>query len=98
MTLKDERELEQIEAGVSFDPEKSRWVANYPWVRRPEELPDNRKIAVQMMLSTEKKLDRNPEKAEIFHQQMEDLIERGVARRVGEEEMTQYEGPKYYIN
>ena len=53
MSLKDERELEQIEAGVSFDAEKGRWIANYPWVRRPEGLPDNRKIAVQMMLPTE---------------------------------------------
>ena len=98
MSLKDERELEQIEAGVSFDAEKGRWIANYPWVRRPEELPDNRKIAVQMMLSTEKKLSRNPEKAEIFHQQMEDLMDRGVARKVTKEEIEQHEGPKYYIN
>ena len=97
MSLKDERELEQIETGVSFDAEKGRWIANYPWMRRPEELPDNRRIAVQMMLSTEKKLSRNPEKAEIFHQQMEDLMERGVARKVSKEEIEQYEGPKYYI-
>ena len=98
MTLKDEEELEQIETGVSFDQEKGRWVAKYPWVRNPDELPDNRKLAIQMMMSTEKRLDRNSSKSEVFHRQMDELVERGVARSVSKEEILKYEGPKYYIN
>ena len=98
MTLKDEEELEQIETGVSFDQEKGRWVAKYPWVRNPDELPDNRKLAIQMMMSTEKRLDRNSNKSEVFHRQMDELVERGVARSVSKEEILKYGGPKYYIN
>ena len=76
---------------MSFDQEKCKWVAKYPWVRNLDELLDNRKLAIQMMMSTEKRLERNSSESEVFRRQMDDLVERGVARRVGKEEVLKYE-------
>ena len=98
MTLKDERELQQIEAGLKFDENGGNWLAAYPWIRSPTELPNNRKFAIKMMLATERRLQRDSKKADVFKQQMEDLLRRGVARVVTEEEFDGYVGPKYYIN
>ena len=98
MTLKDEGEFQQIEAGLKFDEKGGNWLAAYPWIRSPTELPNNRKFAIKMMLATKRMLQRDSKKADVFKQQMEDLLRRGVARVVTEEEFDGYAGPRYYIN
>ena len=37
-----------------YNREEKRWVAEYPWIRDPAELPDNKKTAFGMLMSTEK--------------------------------------------
>jgi hypothetical protein len=48
-TLKEEHELKLIEEGLSHI--ENHWVAQYPWIRNPIELPNNYK-AVFAKLST----------------------------------------------
>ena len=98
MSLKDEREYQMIEDGLKFDCTRGRWMAAYPWVKPPEELPDNRNVALATLRSTEKRLNRDKEHAQIYNKQIEDMLSREAARKVTESELAEYLGPKYYIS
>ena len=45
-TIKEERELALIEKNLSYDKQTNRWIAEYPWIKDPMDLPDNRKVAL----------------------------------------------------
>ena len=98
MSLKDEREYQLIEKGLQYDENRGRWLASYPWVKSPDDLPDNRCMALATLKSTEKRLGRNRERAEIYNTQIEAMVKRDAARKVSQDELVQYQGPKYYIS
>ena len=98
MTLQEERELSMIEDGLSFNSITGRWCAKYPWKIDPAMLPNNRYVALATLRSTEKRLLRDPLHAETYRRQMNDLLERNVARIISEDELKAYKGPKYYIS
>ena len=60
-------------------------------------LPKNRFIVLCTLKSTEKRLLKNEQFAELYKDQINNVFERKVARKVTEEELHQYNGPKYYI-
>ena len=97
MSLKDEAEYKMIEKGISFDSNRKKWVASYPWTTSPEKLPNNRHIAVATMKSTERRLMKDPTHADLYNKQIEDMVKRGAARKVSLEELNNYKGPVYYI-
>ena len=97
MSLKDEAELELIERKLSFNVKTGRWLAEYPWIRKPTELHNNRRIAIAKLCSTEKRLQKNPDYMSIYAAQIDDLLDRKVARRVTRAELETYEGPTYYL-
>ena len=90
MSLRDEKELSQIDSNIQFNSETGRWVASYPWVKDPETLPHNRGIALAILRSTEKRLAGNVSYAELYSRQIQDLIDRGAARLVEESELKEY--------
>ena len=96
-TLKEERELKLIESKLVFDSGKKRWTAEYPWIRSPEELPDNKRAAMGRLRSTEKRLAKNPAHAAVHQKQIEDMIHRGVAKKLTYEDLESYDGPIHYI-
>ena len=98
MSLKEEREYQLIEEGLSFDEENGRWIAKYPWVVPPEDLPNNRCVALAVLRSTEKRLARDPKHATVYNEQIEDMISRKAARVVSESELAKYKGPQFYIS
>ena len=98
MSLKDEREYRMIEDGLQFDLARGRWIAAYPWVKPPGELPDNRNVALATLRSTERRLNRDKERAQVYNKQIEDMVDREAARKVTERELAEYRGPKYYIS
>ena len=98
MSLKDELEYNMIQDRVTFNQETGRWVAEYPWIKDPRELPDNRKVAMATLKSTERRLLSNEEHKKIYSLQIEDMLNRKVARRVTEEELINYVGPKFYLS
>jgi len=53
-TIKEERELALIEKNLSHDAKEKFWTAEYSWIRDPFDLPDNRRAAFGMLISTEK--------------------------------------------
>ena len=60
-------------------------------------LPNNRCVALGTLKATERRLARNPDHANLYSRQIEDMISRGAARAVEESELEIYNGPKFYL-
>ena len=95
-TLEQERELAMIESGMEL--RDSTWIAKYPWKRNPEELPNNYHSALAMLRSTEKRIKKDKDLSNLYSNQIEDMVVRGVARKLTKEEIAEYVGPRYYIS
>ena len=50
-----------------------------------------------MLTSTEKRLARNPSHAKVYQEQIEDMVDRGVARKLTWEELRTYKGLIHYV-
>jgi hypothetical protein len=98
MSLKEEKEYQLIEKGINFDKDKGRWIASYPWIKPPDELPNNRSVALAILRSTEKRLARDKGHAKVYSLQIQDMVDRNAARKVSDEELARYTGPKFYIS
>ena len=72
-TIKEEKELALIEKNLHYDQEAKRWIAEYPWIRDPKDLPDNKKAAFAKLISTERRQ---------IQEQIQDMVNRGVARKL----------------
>lgn len=97
MTLKEERELRLIENNLTYDKKEMKWTAAYPFIRDPAELPNNREIILKLLYKTEKRLLSKPKLAVIYQEQIEDMKNRNVCRKLTEEEICTYDGPIHYI-
>ena len=97
MTLVEEKEYELIKRGLLFSHATGRWLANYPWIMDPKCLPNNVQFAYATLMSTEKRLRRDKLYAETYQKQINDMLDRNVARQVTEQELKRYSGPKFYI-
>ena len=97
MTLLEEKEFEMIKKGLQFNNVTGRYEASYPWVVDPRNLPYNRDFAYALLRSTEKRINRNPLHAETYKKQIQDMMDRKVARKVTEKELKEYQGPTFYL-
>ena len=75
-----------------------RWMTPYPWIRDPADLPDNRKAAFGMLLSKETRLAKNTDHARVYQEQIHQMIDRGVARKLTKSELEAYDGPIHYVS
>ena len=98
MTIVEEKEYELIRQGISFNQSTGRWRANYPYIVNPRFLPESNSFAYATLMSTEKRLAKNPLYSETYRGQIQDMLKRGVARRVSDKELQEYEGTKFYIS
>ena len=98
MSLQEETEYKMIEERIRFNELRGRWTAEYPWIKSPMELADNRRVALATLGSIEKRLMKNPDHREIYSSQIKDMLDRKVARQVTEEELNRYAGPKFYLS
>ena len=48
--------------------------------------------------STEKRLSKNPDLAELYSAQIDDMDSRRAARKVPDQELAEYEEPKFYLS
>ena len=76
-TLKDEKELKLIEGGLTH--KEDHWEAQYPWIKDPRSLPDNKLAAQAVLKSTERRLKKDPEYATVYQAQIQDMVNRGAA-------------------
>ena len=96
-TIKEERELELIERNLTFNSDDSTWTVECPWIKDPNDLPNNRKVAMAKLAATERRLRKNADHARVYDEQIKDMLTRNVARKLSKEELTNYKGPTHYI-
>ena len=97
LSIKEEREQNLINQGFTYLEDKKCFVAAYPWIRDPSYLPDNYFMARRRLECTERRILRNSEHLEVYHNQIIDMLDRKLARILTEEEIKKYNGPYYYL-
>ena len=70
MSLQEEKEFYMNEEGLQFLPESGRWEARYPRIKSPDDLPDNRCVALAALRSAETRLKRNNLLGETYNAQI----------------------------
>ena len=76
----------------------NQWLIPYPWKKDPKFLPDNKSQAVKRLEATERRLQRNPEYAKAYDQQMVEMNELMFSRKLSQKEAEEYKGPVHYIS
>ena len=97
-SLKEERGYKLNEENLDYMPKKNKWKTSYPWIKDPIQLPDNRYAAFYTLKAMEKRFSLNPELAALYKHQIDNMVTRGVARKITTEEMSSYDGSFYYIS
>lgn len=90
-SLKEEREMELITKGLQYDEDSKQWTVCYPWVKDPLNLPNNVSSAIARLNASEKKLLKlGKNYCEAYQAQIDDMVKRGVARKLSRGEITRY--------
>ena len=78
-SFKEQQELNMIKENLSYDADQHCWITKYPWLLDPDKLPENYNTALATLKRTERTLSRDKEWAQLYSEQMEDLLIREVA-------------------
>ena len=96
-SFSEQREFDAIMNNLFYDEESRRWKTKYPWKFDRSILPRNDNAAMKQLLATEKFLKKNPDLAVEFCDQIQSMLDRGVAVILSEEEIEQWEGDYHYL-
>ena len=94
----EQQELQMIRDGLRHDEENERWIAAYPWLRAPTALPNNYTATKAKLSRLEKRLAKDPAWAESYKTQLDDMVDRGVAKKLSAEDIENWSGPTFYIS
>ena len=72
-------------------------MTEYPWKCLRSVLPRNEKAAFQNLCSLQRTFDKNPGLEEEFDKQVMEMIARGAAVVLTEEELAAWKGDYYYL-
>ena len=98
LNLKEKQEICLIKNGLLYNKEDKCWTATYPWTKDPYLLPNNFGVAASHLKSLRRRLQRlGGNHAQLYADQMGDMMKRGVARKLSDEEREQYKGPVHYL-
>ena len=97
-SFQEEQELNMIQNNLHYDEEKHCWFTSYPWIIDPAQLPNNYKTAYATLLNTEKILKKDGEWTTKYADQIQDMLDRKVARELSDGELTNWTGPVFYIS
>ena len=86
-SFREETELRLIEEKLVYDDTQSCWISEYPYLFSREVLKGSKEVAYKSMLQTERALSRNSVHGEVYHNQIMDMVNRGVARVVPPDEL-----------
>ena len=98
LSFKEEQELEMIRNGLTYNAADKCWTSSYPWLISPEQLPQNYSSALATLRGTEKRLLGDTKWAQSYGDQIIDMINRGVARKLSPREIEEWKGPSFYIS
>lgn len=96
MTLKEEKEYNLIVSNIVFNPERGRWLAKLPWIEDPASLHYNKAYASAVLKSLQKRLDKHEHK-NLYGAEIHRMLDAGTARRITNQELAAYKGPKYFL-
>ena len=96
-SFKQQQEYEVIQKNLSYDENKKRWYTEYPWLTERSALPRNDHSALKLLLTLENLLRKKPELAEKYCKQIREMIERGAAIELSEEQLKSWDGDYYYL-
>ena len=87
-----------IQGNLEYDSVKQCWVTSYPSLVDPGTLPNNYGSAFATLKNTERTLGKDERWAGTYQKQIEDMMERGVARKLSQKESQEWSDPKFYIS
>ena len=87
-----------IEENLKYDDKNQCWITSYPCLIDPHTLPNNYQTVYTTLQRTEKTLSKDEKWADTYRGQMQDMVERGVARKLSPQELTNWTGPAFYIS
>ena len=93
----EQKQYDRIFNNLHYDSVEKRWYTEYPWVRERCTLPKNDRIAYQSLLSLERRLAKDPELAEDFCKQVEEMISSERAIILSDEQLSAWEGDYYFL-
>ena len=104
MSLQDEREYIKFKDNLIYDEEGVEddpgpyWRTKLPWNIDKMELADNRPAVLGVMNATKRRLQKDPTWEDVYESQPRELISRGFAREVPQEELSAWiaKGGKVY--
>ena len=106
MSLKDERAYERFKNNLSYQEHGTEedpgpyWQTSYPWIVDKHKLEDNLPAVMGVMRATKRKLAKDPSWESVYEMQLRDLISRGVAKEIPDEDLESWKaagGKCYYI-
>ena len=96
-SFSEQKQYDIIQSNLFYDDHAGRWVTEYPWNLPRGTLPKNYKVALQNLHAMEKRLAHDKELAQDFCNQIQDMVDRGAAVVLSEEEIAAWEGDYYYL-
>ena len=96
-TFKEQQGFDIVQKNLVYCEIHKRWYVEYPWAMDRSSLPKNEKVAYQWLLSLERRLKKNPELADDFCQQIKDMLDRGAAIILSEEELKSWNKDYHYL-
>lgn len=97
-SFKEEQELDMITSNLRYDEKNQQWITSYPWIVDPQLLPNNYVAALATLRNIEKRLAKEPEWQGKYAEQIKDMEDRGVARKLSADEIKDWKGPVFYLS
>ena len=94
-SLEDKKALKLFE--TSCKRENNRYTIGLPWRKDSNLLPDNYDLAYKRLQSIEKKLEKEPIKAELYQKAIQEYIDNKWARPLTANELESRDKPVYYL-
>lgn len=97
-SFNEEQELKLIQRNLKYDKLNECWITDYPWIMDPRKLPDNFRAAYATLKSTERTLLKDDKWSETYMEQVQDMVNRKVARKLTDSEISSWKGPCFYLS
>ena len=86
-----------IQGNLHYDQENCTWVSEYTWLCERSTLPKNDKVAMQNLLSLERRLPTFPEQAKKWCEEIQEMVNRGAAIVLEDAIVEAWEGDYYFL-
>ena len=97
-SFREEQELNMIRENLEYDEKNQYWRTSYPWIVDPNNLPNNYNTALATLRNTERILSKDYKWAETHEEQMKDIVDRRVDRKLTPQELEEWKGPVFSIS